>query len=226
MHALQDIRACVFDAYGTLFDFSSPMQRRREKIGPEAERLNLLWRQKQLEYSWLRSLMGAHADFWQVTGEALDYAMASCDIADPALRTELMHLYLRVEPYPESMQTLKKLKASKMRTAILSNGSPLMLTAAVNHSAMTAHLDAIISVEEVGTYKPHPSVYRHAADRLEVEPAQVLFMSANAWDVAGAAHFGFNVAWCNRMGNPPEMLPGKPIATIRSLAEVPGLLGL
>lgn len=226
MSALQDIRACVFDAYGTLFDFSSPMQRRRAKIGPEADRLNVLWRQKQLEYSWLRSLMGAYADFWQITGEALDYAMAACGIQNPALRAELMELYLSLAPYPESIATLQKLKAEKRYTAILSNGSPTMLTAAVNRSGMTPLLDAVLSVEDVQTYKPHPKVYQQVIDRLELEPAQVLFLSSNAWDVAGAAHFGFTVAWCNRMGNPPESLPGKPVAEIKSLAEVPGLIGL
>ncbi len=226
MSALEDIRACVFDAYGTLFDFSSPMQRRRRKIGPEADRLNVLWRQKQLEYSWLRSLMGAHADFWQVTGEALDYTMAACSIQNPALRAELMELYLSLDPYPESISTLEKLKAEKRYTAILSNGSPTMLTAAVNRSGMSPLLDEVLSVEDIGIYKPHPSVYQLVIDRLNVEPAQVLFLSSNAWDVAGAAHFGFTVAWCNRMGNPPESLPGKPVVKIKSLAEVPGLIGL
>src|SRR6056297_3605853 len=136
MSALQNIQACVFDAYGTLFDFSSPMQRRREKIGPEADRLNALWRQKQLEYSWLRSLMGAYVDFWQVTGEALDYALNACGIDDPALRAGLMELYLSVEPYPECLTTLETLKGGSMRTAILSNGSPTMLTAATNNAGM------------------------------------------------------------------------------------------
>lgn len=226
MSALEDIRACVFDAYGTLFDFSSPMQARREKIGPEADRLNVLWRQKQLEYSWLRSLMGAYTDFWQITGEALDYAMAACKIENPGLRAELMELYLSIEPYPETMATLEKLKAEKRNTAILSNGSPTMLTAAVNRCGMTPLLDAVISADTSEIYKPHPSIYQLVLDRFEVEPAQVLFLSANAWDVAGAAHFGFTVAWCNRMGNPPEGLPGKPAAEIKSLAEVPGLIGL
>lgn len=226
MSALEDIRACVFDAYGTLFDFSSPMQARRAKIGPEADRLNTLWRQKQLEYSWLRSLMGAHADFWQVTGEALDYAMAACKIDDPGLRAELMELYLSAEPYPESMDTLKALKAQKRFTAILSNGSPTMLTAAVNRAKMTPLLDAVISAEEAETYKPHPKVYHRVTERLEIEPAQVLFLSANAWDVAGAAHFGFTAVWCNRTGNPPENLPGKPVAVITSLDEALGLIGL
>lgn len=226
MSALQDIRACVFDAYGTLFDFSSPMQARRDKIGPKADRLNLLWRQKQLEYSWLRSLMGAYVDFWQITGEALDYAMAACNITNPALRAELMELYLSVQPYPESVATLQRLRDKKCNTAILSNGSPTMLTAAVNRAAIAPLLDAVISVEACKIFKPHPSTYQLAVDRLEVEPAQILFLSANAWDVAGAANFGFTVAWCNRTGNPPESLPGKPVAEIKSLAEVPGLIGL
>ena len=226
MTNLQDIQACVFDAYGTLFDFSSPMQRRREKIGPEADRLNLLWRQKQLEYSWLRSLMGAHADFWQITAEALDYAMAACNITDKALRAELMELYLSISPYPEALATVEKLKAAKRRTAILSNGSVMMLTAAVNHARLTPHLDAVLSIEEAGVYKPHRRTYQLVLDRLDVQPYQVLFVSANAWDVAGAAHFGFQVAWCNRAGNLPENLPGKAVAEIASLDQVLPLVGL
>jgi 2-haloacid dehalogenase len=226
MSDLDDIRACVFDAYGTLFDFSSPMQARRTRIGPQADRLNLLWRQKQLEYSWLRSLMGAYVDFWQITGEALDHAMAVCQIADPGLRAELMELYLSVQPYPECMATLQRLKAAKRNTAILSNGSPTMLTAAVNRAGMTPLLDVVFSVDRAGIYKPHPDAYRLVTERLEVEPGQVLFLSANAWDVAGAAHFGFKVAWCNRAGNPPENLPGKPVAVVKSLDEVPALVGL
>ena len=226
MSTLDGIRACVFDAYGTLFDFSSPMQARREKIGADADKLNTLWRQKQLEYSWLRSLMGRHTDFWQITGEALDYAMAACDLTDPALRAELMQLYLTIEPYPESIETLRQLRAGKMQTAVLSNGSPTMLTAAVNHAEMTPLLNSVISVEEAGVYKPHPSVYQLVVDKFEVQPAEVLFLSANAWDVAGAAAFGFQVAWCNRTGLPPEKLPGEPVATVGSLAEVPGLVGL
>ena len=226
MSSLQDIQACVFDAYGTLFDFSSPMQRRRERIGPEADRFSLLWRQKQLEYSWLRSLMGAHADFWQATAESLDYAMAACKIDNPALRAELMELYLAIAPYPEAVATVERLKAAKKHTAILSNGSVTMLTAAVNHSRLTPHLDAVLSVDEIGIYKPHPRVYQLVLDRLEVQTHQVLFVSSNAWDVAGAAHFGFQAAWCNRAGDLAEKLPGKPAAEIKRLDEIPALLGL
>jgi len=226
MSSLADIQACVFDAYGTLFDFSSPMQRRRAKIGPEADRLNRLWRQKQLEYSWLRSLMGEHADFWQITAEALDYAMAACNLQNPALRAELMELYLSIAPYPETLATVERLKAAKFRTGILSNGSVTMLTAAMNHARLTPHLDAVLSVDEVSTYKPHPRVYQMVLDRLDVQAHQVLFASANAWDVAGAAHFGFRTVWCNRSDNPPEHLPGKPVAEIKSLDEIPALLGV
>jgi 2-haloacid dehalogenase len=226
MSSLADIQACVFDAYGTLFDVSSPMQRRRAKIGPEADTLNMLWRQKQLEYSWLRTLMGAHADFWQITADALDYAMAACKLDNPALRAELMELYLAILPYTETVETVTRLKAAKKRTAILSNGSLTMLTAAVNHSRLTPQLDAVLSVDDVGIYKPHPRVYQMVLDRLDVQRDQVLFVSSNAWDVAGAAYFGFQVAWCNRAGNLPENLPGKPVAEIKSLDEVLELVGV
>jgi 2-haloacid dehalogenase len=152
--------------------------------------------------------------------------MAACNLKNPALRAELMELYLAILPYAETVETVTKLKAAKKRTAILSNGSLTMLTAAVNHSRLTPHLDAVLTVDDIGIYKPHPRVYQMAVDRLEVQPEQVLFVSSNAWDVAGAAHFGFQVVWCNRMGSLPENLPGKPVAEIKSLDEVLGLLGV
>jgi 2-haloacid dehalogenase len=220
-----DVQACVFDAYGTLFDFNTPMERRRERIGAEADRLADLWRRKQLEYSWLRSLMGRHADFWKVTGEALDYAMAATGIDNPGLRAELMQLYLELGTYPEAVETVAAVKRSGIKTAVLSNGTPTMLTAVVNASALTTELDAVLSIEACGVYKPHPTVYQLAVDRLEVPAMAVLFLSGNAWDIAGAAAFGFRTVWVNRAGLPRERLPNGPDAEIRSLDALPGLLG-
>lgn len=224
--ALPGIRACVFDAYGTLFDFASAAAACREALGDRGAALTALWREKQLQYSWLRALQGRHADFWQVTGEALDFALETLGIADAALRDRLMNLYLTLDAFPEVPAMLARLKAAGLRTAILSNGSPAMLDALVKHAGLDRFLDAVLSVEEVGVYKPHPKVYQLAVDRLEVEPAAIAFQSSNGWDAYAASAFGMRVVWCNRYGQRRERLPGKPDWEIASLAELPALLGV
>lgn len=221
-----DIGACVFDAYGTLFDFNSAAARCRDQLGDKADRLSEVWRLKQLQYTWLRSLMGRHEDFWTVTGDALDYAMQAVGIDDAPLRAQLMELYLSLDAYPEVKETLETLKAGKIRTAILSNGSPSMLIAAVKSAGLYELIDAVLSIESVGIYKPHPSVYQLAVDELKVPADRISFQSSNAWDANGAAAYGFKVAWVNRFGQPPEALPGEPQAELSSLAELPALLGL
>ncbi len=221
-----DIGACVFDAYGTLFDYNSAAQRHSAALGEKAARLSDVWRVKQLQYTWLRSLMGQYTAFWQVTGEALDYAMEAVGIDDPALREKLMDAYLSLEAYPEVPTLLSDLKARGIKTAILSNGEPKMLDAAVSAAGIGGSLDAVLSVEDVGIYKPHPSVYQLVVDRLGVAPERVSFQSSNAWDANGAAAFGFRVAWCNRFGQGRERLPSQPDAEITTLAELPALLGL
>jgi len=223
---LQDIDACVFDAYGTLFDTGSAAARCKEALGADWTTVSELWRRKQLEYSWLRSLMGRHADFWHVTGESLDYALALAKRTDPVLRAMLMQQYLSLDPYPEAEEALRRLKAKGMKTAVLSNGTPTMLTAAVNSSGLSALIDAALSVEAVGIYKPHPSVYQVAVDKLGVAAARICFLSSNGWDAAGAAAFGFRVVWVNRNGAPTENLPAMPERQITSLAQLPALLGL
>ncbi len=222
---LEGIRACVFDAYGTLFDYASAAARCRDVLGDKFERLTALWRDKQLQYTWLRALQGRHADFWQVTGDALDFAMETLGIADPALRERLMKLYLSLDAFPEVPDMLGRLKAAGLRTAILSNGSPRMLSAAVQNAKIADSLDAVLSVEEVGVYKPHPRVYGLAAEQLGIEPAAISYQSSNAWDAYAASAFGMRVVWCNRYGQRPERLPGKPDREIRSLAELPALVG-
>lgn len=220
------IRACVFDAYGTLFDVHSAAAKCRDALGDKAEALSETWRQKQLQYTWLRSLMEAHADFWRVTGDALDYAMTAVAMDDPAVRKRLMDLYLSLDAYPEVPGVLRRLKQAGLGTAILSNGSPAMLEAAVQSAGLADDVDQVLSIEDVGIYKPDPRVYRLAVDRLGIAPSEICFMSSNAWDAFGASHFGFRVAWCNRFGQPPERLPGKPDAEIRDLGVLPDLLGL
>ncbi len=223
-HVLRGVRAMVFDAYGTLFDVASAAEHARDDLGERWQALADTWRAKQLQYTWLRSLMGRHADFWQVTGDALDFALESMGIRDPDLRARLMALYEQLGPYPEVRETLEQLRAGGLRLAILSNGTPRMLSAAAESAKLDHLLDAILSVEEVGIYKPHPSVYQLAVDRLGVPAPEIAFVSSNGWDAHGAKVFGFRVACCNRTGQPLECLPGEPDVEIRTLAELPELV--
>ncbi len=218
------IRACVFDAYGTLFDFGTAVARCRPVLGGKAEALTALWRDKQLQYSWLRSLQGRHADFWQVTGDALDFALESLAIEDAALRQRLMELYQILDPFPEVAAVLAALKERGFKTAILSNGTPAMLAAAVAHAGIGALLDRVLSIEEVGIYKTAPQVYQLAVDRLGVAVREISFQSSNAWDVYAASAFGMRTVWCNRTSQCRERLPGAPDHEIRSLNELPALL--
>ena len=220
------IKVRLFDAYGTLFDVHSPVGRVAESLGDKAQGVSRAWRDKQLRYTWLRSLMRAHADFWQVTGEALDYALDLHGIEDDTVHDKLMQAYLTLDAYPDAAPALAKLKAAGLSTAILSNGSPRMLAAAIASAGIGDSLDAALSVEDVGVYKPDPRVYQMAVDRFAVGRQEICFVSANGWDASAAAHFGFEVAWLNRIGLDPERLPGKPGAVITGLDELPRLLGM
>jgi 2-haloacid dehalogenase len=222
----RDISACVFDAYGTLFDLDSVTAAMDSKLGGRAQELSALWRRKQLEHTWLRSLMGRHIDFWHVTGESLDVAMQSLGMNDPLLRAELMQQYLSPRAFPGAADVIERLTEAGLRTAILSNGSPTMLIGALSAAQLENKFDAVISVEEVSVYKPHPSVYKLACDRFDMTPGQIAFISSNGWDAAGAAAFGFRVVWINRTGAPPENLPGEPEVEIAALADLPALLGV
>jgi 2-haloacid dehalogenase len=221
---LAGVQACVFDAYGTLFDFASAARGCRDVLGDAIEKLSALWRDKQLQYTWLRAVQGRHADFWQVTGDALDFALETLAIEKPGLRDRLMNLYLTLEPFPEVPEVLRQLKTASLRTAILSNGSPMMLDAVVRGSGLSPLVDAVLSVESVSVYKPHPKVYQLAVDRLGIPAAAIAFQSSNAWDAYAASAFGMRVVWCNRYGQRPERLPGKPDRMVRSLAELPELV--
>jgi 2-haloacid dehalogenase len=221
---LSGITACVFDAYGTLFDLDKIATAGREVLGDRIAALSEVWRRKQLEYTWLRSLMGRHADFWHVTGESLDYALTSMGIADPALRARLMEAYLSPTTFGEVDAALKTLRAAEFRCAILSNGSPTMLTSAVKSAGLNDLLDKVLSVESVGVFKPHPSVYRLATEAFDCQPNQIAFISSNGWDAAGAAAFGFQTVWVNRRKQPREILPAGPHTEIATLAELPELL--
>jgi 2-haloacid dehalogenase len=218
------IRACVFDAYGTLFDFNSAARQAQDALGPKWAALSDAWRTKQLQYTWLRSLMGRHADFWQVTGDALDWAMASLEMRDGALRERLMNLYLSLDAYPEVADMLSTLRESGRKLAILSNGAPAMLASAVSNAKLERTLDAVISVEEVGVYKPDPRVYRLAVTHLGLDAREICFVSSNAWDAYAAKAFGMHVIWCNRFKQAAERLPDPPDTQIMRLSELPALL--
>jgi 2-haloacid dehalogenase len=222
---LTGVKACVFDAYGTLFDFAAAAKGCRDVVGEGIEKLTALWRDKQLQYAWLRGLQGQHADFWQVTGDALDFALETLGIDQPGLRYRLMKLYLTLDAFPEVPDVLERLKHAGVRTAILSNGSPAMLDAAVKAGGLALLIDEVLSVEEVGVYKPHPKVYQLAVDRLGIPAGAIAFQSSNAWDAYAASAFGMQVVWCNRYGQRRERLPGAPDRMVRSLAELPVLVG-
>lgn len=221
---LDGIKVCVFDAYGTLFDVHAAVGHHRSRLGDKADGVSAMWRTKQLEYTWLRSLMDRYVPFWQITGDALDYAFDAHGVSDAALRDDLLNAYMQLDCYAEVPDVLARLKAGGMGTAILSNGSPEMLASAVTNSKLDDVLDAVLSVDELGIFKPHPSVYQLAVDRLGVEPRQVSFQSSNAWDAAAAATFGFRVAWVNRFGQAVERLPDQPDAELRTLSELPDLV--
>lgn len=223
LQRLEGVRACVFDAYGTLFDFASS----RAIDVPEDKRaaLTALWRDKQLQYTWLRSLQNRYVDFRQVTGEALDFALETLGL-DASLHEKLMDLYLGLEPFPEVPTVLRTLRASGFRTAILSNGSPAMLDALVSRAGLADAFDAVLSVDAVGVFKTHPKAYQYALDTLRLPARAISFQSSNAWDAYAASDFGMRVVWCNRYGQRRERLPGAPDFEIGTLAELPVLLGV
>lgn len=225
MPKLEGIRACVFDAYGTLFDVGSPVAKLASELGEKADPLTALWRQKQLEYTWLRSLMGVHVDFWHVTGDALDFALDALAISEPGLKDELMAFYLKLDAYSDAAEALQTLKSRGKRTAILSNGSPSMLDTAVRAAGLEKLIELVLSVEDVGIYKPSRRVYRHAMQRLQIADApSICFVSANGWDAHGAAQFGFQTVRLARSPVTAEHLPGKPADQIASLSELPALV--
>jgi 2-haloacid dehalogenase len=225
MEKLEGIRACVFDAYGTLFDVGSPVAKLAGELGGKAGGLAQLWRQKQLEYTWLRSLMGVHADFWHVTGDALDYALEALQVDEAGLRDELMTLYLKLDAYADVVEALTALKARSKRLAILSNGSPSMLDSAVRAAGLERLFDMVLSVEDVGIYKPSRRVYRHAMQKLQIQDApSVCFVSANSWDAQAAAQFGFQAVRLVRGDGRDDRIPGKVAARIAGLGELAGLV--
>ena len=213
-------RQAVFDAYGTLFDVHSAASRYQMRLGEQAQTVSTMWRYKQLEYTWLRSLMQRYVDFWKVTQDALDYALDSQGIDDNSLRNDLLSAYHELSCYPEVPETLIKIKQMGLGTAILSNGSPEMLKAGVRNSNLGKVMDSIISVDTIEIFKPSPKVYKLATDQLGCNPEEILFFSSNAWDVSGAATFGFKTVWINRFAQASERLPGTPVIEIKTLDAI------
>lgn len=213
----------VFDAYGTLFDVHSAVARHRALIGPEADRLSEIWRTKQLEYTWTRSLMGAYRDFMALTEDALDFAAARCGGISMEARAKLLSAYETLDAFPDVVPTLTALKARGAKLVILSNGTPAMLESAVRSAGLAALLDPSISVAEVGVFKTDFRVYARVGARYGVAPSDVSFQSSNRWDVAGAAKFGFRAVWVNRAKAPDEYPDLPPAAALDGLA---GLLTL
>ncbi|MCR8547927.1 haloacid dehalogenase type II [Salipiger sp. P9] len=223
------ITTCIFDAYGTLFDVSAAARNAAGEPGQTAlaavwEALAEDWRRKQLEYSWLRAITGDHVSFWQVTQDGLDWAMERHGLADPELRERLLALYWELAAYREVPALLARLKAAGKRCAILSNGSPDMLEGAVDSAGLGLYLDAVLSVEEAGVFKPARAVYDLVGARFGTDPGEVLFVSSNGWDAAGAAAYGFATVWVNRAGLPTDRLPARPQHILTDLTSIPELL--
>ena len=222
------ITTCVFDAYGTLFDVNAAAREAAAEPGREAladvwPKLAADWRSKQLEYTWLRAVANRHTDFWQVTQDGLDWAMEAANLDDPALRDRLLALYRELSAYPEVPAMLARLKDMGRATGILSNGAPEMLSAAVSSAGIGDVLDAVLSVEDVGVFKPHSTVYDMVGAHFGCAPEEVLFVSSNGWDACGAAGYGFRTAWVNRAGLPMDRLYARPHHVLSDLTTIPDL---
>ena len=223
------VTTCVFDAYGTLFDVTAAARAAaaepgRERLAEVWPRLAEDWRQKQLGYSWLRAVAGDHADFWTVTGDALEWALEAQGLGgDADLRDRLMTLYRRLDAYPEVPGMLRALRDRGLATAILSNGSPDMLADACASAGIADLLDDCLSVEAAGAFKPARAVYHLVGHRFGTTPDQVLFVSSNGWDAAAGAAYGFTTAWVNRRGEPMDRLPGRPAHVLSDLSDIPQL---
>ena len=213
----------VFDAYGTLFDVHAAVRKHSAAMGPDAQFLSELWRAKQLEYSWMLSLMGRYRDFWDLTQDALDYAFARVPTADRSMRDKLLDAYWSCDAYPDVPELFKQLKLRGARLAILSNGTPKMLEAAIANAGIGDSLDEVISVDEVKIYKPDPKVYDLVTTRFRAFPEAISFQSSNRWDAAGAAAYGFSTVWINRNAMPEEYNDIRPAAVLPNLT---GLLAL
>ena len=220
---MQNIKAIIFDAYGTLFDVNSAAEKCKDKIGDKWEGFANFWRTTQLEYTWLRSLMKRHKDFWQVTEESLDKSMKAFNI-EPSMKNELLNLYKVLSPFKEVTETLKILKKKKFNLAILSNGTPSLLNELVKSNNLDDLFDDLFSIEEVGIYKPDSKVYDLPVKKYKIEKNEVAFLSANTWDVSGGGNYGFNSIWVNRNKSIFDNLDYKPHTEIQNLSKLISLI--
>ena len=216
---MKDIKAIVFDAYGTLFDVNSAAEKCKGKIGDKWEGFANFWRTTQLEYTWLRSLMKRHKDFWQITEDSLDKSMKYFKI-DSSMKNELLNLYKVLSPYPEVKEVLKKLKVKEYKLAILSNGTPALLSELVKSNNLENIFDDLFSVEEVRIYKPDSKVYDMPIKKYQIKPDEVAFLSANTWDVSGGGNYGYNAIWVNRNNNIFDNLDYEPKNEIKNLKQL------
>jgi 2-haloacid dehalogenase len=220
---MKNIKAIIFDAYGTLFDVNSAAEKCKDKIGDKWEPFANFWRTTQLEYTWLRSLMKRHKDFWQITEDSLDKSMRAFNI-DPEMKDELLNLYKVLSPFQEVPETLKILKKKNFKLAILSNGTPSLLNRLVKSSNLDNLFDDLFSIEEVGIYKPDSKVYDLPIKKYKIEKSQIAFLSANTWDVSGGGNYGYQAIWVNRNNNIFDNLDYKPINQIKNLSELINLI--
>ena len=220
---MKNIKAIIFDAYGTLFDVNSAAEKCKDKIGDKWEGFANFWRTTQLEYTWLRSLMKRHKNFWQITEDSLDKSMKTYNI-DSTMKNELLSLYKVLAPFKEVPETLKKLKERNLKLAILSNGTPALLTQLVKSNNIDNLFDDLFSIEEVGIYKPDAKVYDLPIKKYKIEKNQVAFLSANTWDVSGGGNYGYQSIWVNRNNNIFDILDYKPINQIKNLSEIINLI--
>ena len=220
---MENVKAIIFDAYGTLFDVNSAAEKCKDKIGDKWEGFANFWRTTQLEYTWLRSLMDRHKDFWQITEDSLDKSIKVFNI-DPSMRNELLNLYKILSPYKEVPETLKTLKEKKFKLAILSNGTPSLLDELVKSNHLDNLFDDIFSIEQVGVYKPSSRVYDMPIKKYNINKSEVAFLSANTWDVSGSGNYGYQSIWVNRNNNIFDNLDFKPKYQIKDLNKLIQLL--
>ena len=220
---MKNVKAIIFDAYGTLFDVNSAAEKCKDKIGDKWESFANFWRTTQLEYTWLRSLMKRHKDFWQITEDSLDKSMKAFSI-DPSMKNELMNLYKVLSPFKEVPETLRKLKGKNFKLAILSNGTPSLLDELVKSNNLDKLFDDIFSIEEVGIYKPDSRVYDLPIKKYKIKNSEVVFLSANTWDVSGGGNYGYQSIWVNRNNNIFDNLDFNPSNQIKDLTELVNLI--
>ena len=220
---MKNIKAIIFDAYGTLFDVNSAAEKCKDKIGKKWENFSNYWRTTQLEYTWLRNLMGRHKDFWQITEDSLDKSMKVFEI-DSSMKIDLLNLYKILSTFPEVKDALNILKEKKYKLAILSNGTPSLLNELVKSNNLDNVFDDIFSIEEVKAYKPDPKVYNIPIKKYQIQKNEVAYLSANTWDVSAGGNYGFNPIWVNRNNNIFDNLDFKPINEIKNLKDINELL--